>query len=329
MSTEYRLETAGSQFIVIDPWEKMRWTLKHTWAGPKKEWNGFRLTTIWLSVLLTFHGPSASNQKDRHSGHFSGLVMTATAVQKAEARKDWYYVAVFVNIKNTGKKAACASFDPRLKATYGLEYSLQWLDPMKVHFLKAPEVSQMLPGEESNGAYVFTVKEGVEPLELSVKLRGKSIHCNAPPEGTWGDTMLPQEIRLEVSDLPEPKNEREVESGRTSLPAPKEETAPQEPPARDQTVRVFMTGKKGSSAEANAIKAFRDRCPKVLITTDKGTANYVVELVPASFTQHNMVVVVNSADIIIYSGTTMNLGNAAKDACATILHDLNSAPKIN
>jgi hypothetical protein len=284
-----------------------------------------------LLFTLPASAPSARGQKDRHSGRFGGVLMTATAVQKAEARKDWYYVAVFVNIKNTGKKAACASFDPRLKATYGLEYSVQWLDPMKVHFPKAPEVSQMLPDEESNGAYVFTVKQGVEPLELSVKLRGKSIYCNTPSEGTWGFTTLPQEIRLEVSDLPEPKNEREVESGLTSLPAPapKEETAPQEPPAGDQTVRVFMTGKKGSSAEANAIKAFRDRCPKALITTDKGTANYVVELVPASFRQQNMVVVVNSAGIIIYSRTTMNLGNAAKDACAAILHDLNSVPKIN
>jgi len=279
---------------------------------------------IILGLLLTLPAwaPSARGQKDRHSGRFGGVLMTATAVQKAEARKDWYYFAVFVNIKNTGKKAACASFDPRLKATYGLEYSVQWLDPMKVHFPKAPEVSQMLPDEESNGAYVFTVKQGVEPLELFVKLRGKSIHCNAPPEGTWGDTMLSQEVRLEVSDLPELKNEREVESGLTSLPAPAPKEETQEPPAVDQTVRVFMTGKKGSSAEANAIKTFRDRCPKVLITTEKRTANYVVELVPASFRQQNMVVVVNLAGIIIYSGTTMNLGNAAKDACAAILHDL-------
>ena len=299
----------------------------------------------WVIILgLLFTLPalaqSVRSQKDRHSGRFGGVLITATAVQKAEARKDWYYFAVFVNIKNTGKKAACASFDLRLKTTYGLEYSLQWPDPMKTHFPEAPAVSQMLPDEESNGAYVFTVKQGVEPLELSVRLQGKSIHCNAPSEGTWGDAMLPQEIRLEVSDLPEPKNEREVESGLTSLPAPapKEGTVPearpvetpsQEPPVGDQTVRVFMTGKKGSSPKANAIKAFRDRCPKVLITTEKGKANYVVDLVPASFTQQNMVVVVNSAGIIIHSGTTMNLGNAAKDACAAILRDLNSAPKIN
>jgi hypothetical protein len=293
---------------------------------------------LGLLFTLPASAPSARSEKDRHSGRFGGLVITATAVQKAEARKDRYYVAVFVNIKNTGKKAACASFDPRLKATYGLEYSLQWLDPMKAHFPKAPEVSQMLPDEESNGAYVFTVKQGVEPLELSVKLRGKSIHCNAPPEGTWGNTMLPQEIRLEVSDLPEPKNEREVESGPSGppAPAPQEETAsearpvettPQKPQAGGQTVRVFLTGKKGSSPEANAIKAFRDRCPKALITTEKEKANYVVELVPASFRQQNMEVVVNSAGIIIHSGTTMNLGNAAKDACAAILHDFNSAPK--
>ena len=297
-------------------------------------------SVIILGLLFTLPAStrSARGQKDRHAGRFGGVLITATAVQKAEARKDWYYVVVFVNIKNTGKKAACASFEPRLKATYGLEYSLQWLDPMKVHFPKAPEASQMLPDEESNGAYVFTVKQGVEPQELSVKLQGKTIHCNAPPEGTWGDTMLPQEIRLEVSDLTEPKNEREVESGLSSVPTPatQEETAsearpvetpPQKPRAGDQTVRVLLTGKEESSPKANAIKAFRDRCPKVLITTEKGKANYVVELIPASFTRENIVMVVNSTGIIIHSGTTMNLGNAAKDACAAILHDFNSAPK--
>jgi hypothetical protein len=209
---------------------------------------------------------------------------------------------------------------------------------MKAHFPNAPEVRQMLPDEESNGAYVFTVKQGVEPLELSVKLRGKSIHCNAPPEGTWGDTMLPQEIRLEVSDLPEPKNEGDVEPGLSTVPTPappKEtasesrpvETTPQEPRIRDQTVRVFLTGENGGSPEANAIKAFRDRCPKFLVTTEKDKASYVVELVPASFRQQNMVVVVNSAGTIIHSGTTMNLGNAAKDACAAITQDQASKKK--
>jgi len=290
-----------------------------------------RFGVIILGLLFTLPAStrSARGQKDRHAGRFGGVLITATAVQKAEASKDWYYVAVFVNIKNTGKKAACASFEPRLKATYGLEYSLQWLDPMKVHFPKTPEASQMLPDEESNGAYVFTVKQGVEPLELSVKLRGKTIHCNAPPEGTWGDTMLPQEIRLEVSDLAEPKNEREVESGLSSVPtpAPREDTASEARPVGDQTVRVLLTGKAESSPKANAIKAFRDRCPKILITSEKGKANYVVELVPASFTRENIVVVINSTGIIIHSGTTMNLGNAAKDACAAILHDFNSAAK--
>lgn len=165
----------------------------------------FQYLSIWLAALLVFHGLPAEKQKDRHVGRFGGLMMTATAVQKARAREGWYYVAVFVDIRNTGKKASCASFDPRLKATYGLEYSVQWLDPLKVHFPKAPEVSQMLPGEVSSGTYVFTVKEGVEPLELSVKLKGKSIQCNAPPEGTFSDISLPQQVRLQVNDLPEPQ----------------------------------------------------------------------------------------------------------------------------
>jgi hypothetical protein len=159
--------------------------------------------TIATVALLLSH---ATDQKDRHTGRFGGLTVSVTALQIAEAKNipNQHYVGVFATIKNVGKKAACASFVTRLKGTYDLEYSEDVVRfvATRPELPRHPEVSQVLPGEEARGAYVFIVKDGVAPLELSLKLQGKSIHCNAPSEGTWGDTFLPQELRLDVHDLP-------------------------------------------------------------------------------------------------------------------------------
>jgi hypothetical protein len=159
--------------------------------------------TIATVALLLSH---ATSQKDKHTGRFGGLAVSVTALQIAEAKKipNQHYVVVFATIKNVGKKAACASFVTRLKGTYDLEYSEGVLGYVATRpdVPRPPAVSQMLPGEEARGAYVFIVKDGVAPLELSIKLQGKSIHCNAPSEGAWGDTFLPQELRLDVHDLP-------------------------------------------------------------------------------------------------------------------------------
>jgi hypothetical protein len=36
-------------------------------------------------------------------------------------------------------------------------------------FPSAPKISEMLPGEESSGTYLFRVKNGVSPLEMWLK----------------------------------------------------------------------------------------------------------------------------------------------------------------
>jgi hypothetical protein len=94
-------------------------------------------------------------------------------------------------------------------------------------------------------------------------------------------------------------------------------------PSDTTTVRVFLTGAKASTVKENALKAFHDRCPQAQITMEKEKASYVVELVPSGLRQSkNEVLVTNQAGDVIHTGATLNLGNAAKDACAAILKDL-------
>ncbi|SRR5258708_18523691 len=202
----------------------------------------FRSLVVTILILLPPSLP-VSKQKDKHIAHFDGLILTVTALDDSREDKgekvpvpagspnplepghlpvpapppatthserapDHHYVAVFVNVKNAGKNAACMSFLPLLKTTVGLEYKGSFrtqLGPDK-SFPSAPRISEMLPGEESSGSYVFLVKNGVSPLEMVLKPERKSVHCNESVTGNWGDALLPQELKFDVNDLPAPNS---------------------------------------------------------------------------------------------------------------------------
>jgi len=183
---------------------------------------------IAVAVLLLAAHSSSSTEKDKHAAHFGGLILTVTAIDSAEERSgrpyappkpsdprvpppaesaeekaDHHYVAVFVSVKNDGKNPASISFTTLLKTTFGLEYKSVPFIPDKI-FPSVPRISEMLPGEESSGSYVFRVKNGVTPLEMWLKLDRKSIHCNDSATGNWGDVLLPELLKFDVHDLPAP-----------------------------------------------------------------------------------------------------------------------------
>jgi len=63
----------------------------------------------------------------------------------------------------------------------------------------------MLPGEVSKGAYVFDVKNGVDPRELLLIPQSKSTRCEFGQEGGRGEALVPEEITLDIHDLPPPE----------------------------------------------------------------------------------------------------------------------------
>jgi hypothetical protein len=71
-------------------------------------------------------------------------------------------------------------------------------------FPAVPRISEMLPGEESSGTYIFRVKNGVSPLEIWLKPQSKSIHCNQSAKWNWGGSLLPEQVTFDVHDLPAP-----------------------------------------------------------------------------------------------------------------------------
>ena len=161
--------------------------------------------TLPVSVLLLFAIPvSLSGEKDKHSGKFGDLHVTATQLESFESashRGDHHHVAVFVRVENAGKGVICASFTATLRTSFDLEYHSDWVMPLP----KWPKMDEMLPGESAEGSYDFNVKDGVKPLELVLKLFRGTIRCGAKGTEPLRDAFVPAEIRLDVHDLPEPK----------------------------------------------------------------------------------------------------------------------------
>lgn len=153
-----------------------------------------------LALCLAFGLPSSAS--DEHSGKLGPLVVTATGVlDAASSQPDSHAVVVFVTIVNSGQTAACSSFSAKLRGTYDLEYSNNLRD---LQAPGAPHVWQMLPGEVSKGAYVFDVKNGVDPRELVVMPQSKGIRCELNGEGKQ-DELRSEEVTLDVHDLPPPE----------------------------------------------------------------------------------------------------------------------------
>jgi hypothetical protein len=76
---------------------------------------------------------------------------------------------------------------------------------------------------------------------------------------------------------------------------------------------------------AEIIKTVSERCPEVTVTMKPDKANYVLLLEHEGgtifFQKDNKFALFNGAGDALRSGSTRNLGNAVKDACAALLLD--------
>ena len=86
---------------------------------------------------------------------------------------------------------------------------------------------------------------------------------------------------------------------------------------------LSLTG--GTSPEnVEVIKVFSQRCPGVVVTSNRDKADFFVRLdheginPTTPFVHGNKVAVFNKSDDLIYSTSTRTLSNAVKGACAAI-----------
>lgn len=275
------------------------------------------LFTTLLTLATTVGYASDTSQKPQHIGDLA-INFVSIDQQERQTNSDHHVVVVRFSAQNIGKQALCAGFTATLKASFGLEYrgSLLVTNPFRIR--------ELLPGENSEGAYEFYVKNGVEPLQVILKPSSETQTCTPGKDSFSAIWHSTDELKF---DLSQPAK-------RTSQPSARSPEQPNssEPAALDETstLKVFLTGAKGDAPKETALKAFQDRCPQARVTTVREKANYVVTLSPAGFKQSkNQVTVINSSGDLIHTGETFNLHNAANDACVAILKDFEAASRNN
>jgi hypothetical protein len=83
------------------------------------------------------------------------------------------------------------------------------------------------------------------------------------------------------------------------------------------------SGSGGAAPQtAEIIKTFGQRCPAVIVTSNKDRADFVVTLEhegAKGLGKDSKVAVFNKDGDVIYSGSTRSIGAAVKDACAAIM----------
>ena len=155
-----------------------------------------------LSLCPSFALSAA--KKEKNSARTGDLLFTVASIELPEtvpnplghrpqqAMAGHQFVVVRVRVRNLGKSAACAEFIPRLKTDFGLEYRHELIlegEP--------PRVSELLPGEGTEGSYIFEVKDGVTPRELVMEPRGKQ-GC-----GSSGSSLpYVGEVRISLEGVP-------------------------------------------------------------------------------------------------------------------------------
>jgi TonB family protein len=166
------------------------------------------LKTVISSVLAFLALAASSSAQAKHYGNLGDLVVTATGMATTPAPEaDQRFVAVFVRVRYGGTDLACASLSAKLKGAPDIEYDEFARPPADTRWLDRPRVSQMSHGQESTGAYVFQVKNGVDPLALVLSVDSQTANCDAGKPANAEAAPAPQEIELDVHDLSAPAKE--------------------------------------------------------------------------------------------------------------------------
>ena len=157
--------------------------------------------------------PRASDKKSRYSVRMGELLITATAVGSKPITGDepgaeqplrrHHFFIVHVKVKNVGKRFPCASLDAGLEVNPHYEYP-----PDAGQTKRLPEVDELLPGEETEGDYIFNVRTGVKPVVLILKSKDlRERRCREHPD--WGTLWRSRgTARLPLGGLPSPENRK-------------------------------------------------------------------------------------------------------------------------
>jgi len=139
------------------------------------------LANIAFGLALILSGQISPARKPAKSVRFGDFLVTATRVwlpqdpsHKFLAYPDRdHLVAVEVTVKNISERLSQTNLFPSLKVKPDAEYPWYPWTRAPSSVLKAPNLYQLLPGEESTGGYALEVRNGTTPVALVLQFRGQ------------------------------------------------------------------------------------------------------------------------------------------------------------
>jgi hypothetical protein len=157
------------------------------------------MTTRLLSALLFAGCVLSAPPKQKNPQKFGHLLIQVTGLKTAQSSVARHHVVIVkVKSKNIGTKMAlCATFTATLKAEFGLE------EPSLPGEMdeRSPEISRLLPDEETEGIFRFLLKDGARPLELILVPRDYNEGCRK--EGSTGPPIFaPLRLRFVLKEIP-------------------------------------------------------------------------------------------------------------------------------
>ncbi len=138
------------------------------------------LANITIAFALVFSGQNPPALKAPKSVTVGDLLVTATRVwlppnKWVDYTSDRFHlVVVEATVKNTSERISHTKFAPTLKVKPEEVY---YGNPALGHHIGvlAPNLYQLLPGEESTGGYVFEVRNGTTAVALILDSFGKKL----------------------------------------------------------------------------------------------------------------------------------------------------------
>jgi TonB family protein len=130
---------------------------------------------------------------------------------------DHYWVVSAVNFRNVGKRVVCAVFSGSLRAEFGLVARTDGLSGRDVR------ISELLPGEQTQMRFIFSLKRGADPLELTVSTVSYGGECgDALPRSATRNAQFP------IRGVASPAKDDLSRNGSTAVRA--DGTVPARPP---------------------------------------------------------------------------------------------------
>jgi hypothetical protein len=196
--------------------------------------------SLGLALLSLYQLPQGG-QRSTHSARVGDVQVTAIATRIASdqdiqdyglrPRAGYSVVLVFLHVKNVARYPNCTSLQEWLHVRQGYEY------PKSGGYkMKAPEMYDVLPTDESSGEFAFEIKNGTEPVSL--RLVRNAIGEEFCAMSQHRDTRIsgPESVSLSLVGLPTnvEHDEKVARPERFELPTfwPEQSVAPVQPPAR-------------------------------------------------------------------------------------------------